>query len=166
MGRGKLIFDTFLKRGVKFQTIETRPQHSLKKALPVEKFPANMAISSHQTSSNKVVQLFLSEAPRGMAWGRDWEREWAWRREWEKRGVMPWWRKIGRNGVITENFWRVGVIEKIIGRDGVICRNCDVMAWLRNWRDGVIEQKLRHEGLISRKFRREGLIGTPFGGPP
>ena len=71
MGRGKLIFDTFLKRGVKFQTIETRLRHSLKKALPVEKFPANMAISSHQTSSNKVVQLFLSEAPRGMARGRD-----------------------------------------------------------------------------------------------
>ena len=65
MGRGKLIFDTFLKRGVKFQTIETRPQHSLKNALLVEKFPANMAISSHQTSSNKIFQLFLSEDPPG-----------------------------------------------------------------------------------------------------
>ena len=98
------------------------------------------------------------------AWRRDWEREWAWRRDWEKRCVMPWWRKIGRNGVITEKFGRKGVIGKRIGRNGVICRNYGVMAWLRNWRDGVIDQKLRREGVISRKFRCEGVIGTPFGG--
>ena len=66
--------------------------------------------------------------------------------------------------MITEKFGRKGVIGKRIGRNGVICRNYGVLAWLRNWRDGLIDQKLRREGVISRKFRCEGVIGTPFGG--